>query len=153
MSTSRPHSTSPPPLSSPIEVPEVLELTRASGTEFDVVQYVHFLLTSLLREGTGLLHAQFQNGTGIWLLRQRPSGVEGPDVEIARLDGVGIFRAVLARFGYFYMGVQLYGGFARRALIHHGRQYACTIYLSNDNSTGYWIRVYAHTLAEQSGST
>jgi hypothetical protein len=55
---------------------------------------------------------------------------------------------VLARFGYFYMAVQLYGGFARRVLIHRGRQYGCNIYMSNDNWTGYWIRVYARVLAE-----
>lgn len=150
MIASQPNPETPPALSTPIEVPEVIEV---SGTEFDVVAYAHFLLTHLLRQNTALLHGQFQNGTGIWLLRQRPKGTEGPDVEIARLDSVGVFRVVLARFGYYYMGVQLYGGFARRVLTHRGRQYACSIYMSNDNWTGYWIRIYVAVHAEPTASS
>ena len=144
----QPNPETPPALSIPIEVPEVIEISSA---EFDVVAYAHFLLTQLLRQNTALLHGQFQNGTGVWLLRRRLDGTEGPDVEIARMDSVGAFRVVLARFGYYYMAVQLYGGFARRVLTHRGRQYACSIYMSNDNCTGYWMRVYAHVLAEQTG--
>ncbi len=145
MIAKQPNSDEAPALSTPIEVPEVAEL---SGAEFDVVTYAHFLLTRLLRHDTALLHGQFRDGTGIWLLRQRPNGTEGSDEAIARIDSKGDFRMVLARFGFFYMAVQLYGGFARRVLIHRGRQYGCNIYMSNDNWTGYWIRVYARVLAE-----
>jgi hypothetical protein len=141
----QPNSDEAPALSTPIEVPEVTEL---SGAEFDVVAYAHFLLTHLLRHDTALLHGQFQDGTGIWLLRQRTNGKDGSDVAIARLGSKGDFRMVLARFGFFYMSVQLYGGFAHRVLIHRGCQHVCNIYMSNDNWTGYWIRVYARALIE-----
>lgn len=50
---------------------------------------------------------------------------------------------VLARFGYYYMAVQLYGGSARRVLIQHGCHYDCDITMSNDNRVGYWLRVSA----------
>jgi hypothetical protein len=150
MIASQPNPESPPALSTPIEVPELIKVSEAG---FDVIEYANFLLAHLLREDAALLHAQFQNGIAVWLLRQRPKGTEGAEVEIARMDSVGDFRVVLARFGYYYMAVQLYGGFARRVLTHRGRQYACSIYMSNDNWTGYWIRVYAHVIAGQSGCT
>jgi len=53
---------------------------------------------------------------------------------------------VLARFGYHYMGVQLYGVHTRRSVTQNGRTYACEIFMSNQGRTGFWIRVYAHEI-------
>ncbi len=88
MSASQPNPEPPPALSTPIDVTEV---SKVSEADFDVIKYANFLLTHLLGEDAALLHAQFQNGTGVWLLRQRPKGTEGPEVEIARMDSVGGF--------------------------------------------------------------
>jgi hypothetical protein len=54
---------------------------------------------------------------------------------------------VLARFGYHYMSVQLYGGHTRRVVSQRGQKFACEIFMSNQGSSGFWIRVYAHAIA------
>ena len=62
-------------------------------------------------------------------------------------DIVGAFRALLARFGFHYMAVQLYAGFARRVLTQQGRTYSCVIHTSNDHWTCNWLKVYARVHA------
>ncbi len=107
---------------------------------FDGVAFADFLLTSLLRHDYSVLHGEFKDGIGSWFVRRLP---DGEDVELGRQDSVGYFRIVLARFGYWYMAVQLYGGSAQRVLIQGGRRYDCDITMSNDNRFGYSLRVYA----------
>jgi hypothetical protein len=136
MNTTKRVYLAPPPLDWPIDVPEVSSVSET----FDVVAYADFLLTNLLKHDLGILRGQFKDGVGRWCVRSLPDGQE---VEIGRQEEVGIFRVVLARFGYWYMASQLYGGSAKRALFHQGRSYDCDIEMSNDNRFGYSLTVYA----------
>lgn len=140
ISTMKAGESSAPSLDTPLEVPEMF----SSPEPFDVVAFADFLLTSLLRHDSDVLHAQFRDGLGSWCVRPHP---DGEDVEIGQQDSVGYFRMVLARFAYYYMAVQLYGGSAQRVLIQRGRRYDCDISMSNDNRMGYWLRVYARVNA------
>jgi hypothetical protein len=135
MSSSESDINSAPGLDTPVEVPSVTSVPNTNHT----VEYADYLLTALLRHNSAQLHGEFRDGLGVWSVRPRP----GEDIQVARFDSVGAFRSVLARFGYRYMAVQLYGGYARRILTQGGRSYICVIHMSNDNWTGYWLRVYA----------
>lgn len=136
MDTTKQEYSAAPPLDWPIEVPE----TPSLAEPFDVVAFVNFLLTSVLQHDSGVLRGEFKNGIGCWFVRPLSGGAE---TEIGRQDSVGYFRAVLARFGYWYMAVQLYGGSAQRPLIHNGRGYDCDITMSNDNRFGYSLSLHA----------
>ena len=129
-----------PSLDRPLDVPEVCSLPDP----FDVVAYADFLLTSLLQHDGGVLHGEFKDGVGSWFVRALP---DGEDVEIGRQDSVGYFRGVLARFGYWYMAGQLYGGSAQPVLVQRGQRYDCDITMSNDSRFGYSLRVYAKVCA------
>ena len=123
-----------PSLDVVLDVPEAPELPET----FDVVAYADYLLTSLFRHESGALNGEFKDGVGSWQVRACQDSAE---VEIGRLDSLGHFRMVLARFGYWYMAVQLYGGSAQRPLVQRGRCYDCEIRMSNDNCVGYWLRI------------
>ena len=125
-----------PPLDWPIDVPE----TPSLPDPFDAVAFVNFLLTSLLQHDSGVLRGEFKNGIGCWFVRPLPDGEE---TEIGRQDYDGSFRVVLARFGYWYMAVQLYGGSAQRSLFHKGQRFECDIKMSNDNRFGYSLSLHA----------
>src|SRR6266404_1006216 len=120
MRTTKHEYSAAPPLHVPIDVSEVLSLPEP----FDVVAYANFLLTHLLKHDSGILRGEFKDGVGCWFVRSLPDGEE---VEIGRQDSVGYVRMVLARFGYWYMAVQLYGGSAQRLLFHQERRYDCDI--------------------------
>ena len=126
----------PPPLHWPIEVPE----TPSAGESLDVIEFANFLLTKLLQRDKSVLHGAFKDDVGRWLVRPFPDGEE---VEIGQHESIGMFRMILARFGYWYMAVQLYGGTAQRPLIHKGRRYDCDFTMSNDNRVGYYLTVHA----------
>jgi hypothetical protein len=90
-----------------------------------------------------MLHAEFQDGDGRWFVRDAARREDC----VAMSKTLGEFRAVLARFGYHYMSVQLYGGHTRRTVTQGGRAFACEVFMSNQAATGFWIRVYAHAIA------
>ena len=126
-----------------LDIPELLEIPAPAPYDENPVATADFLMTTLLRRLPAMLHAEFQDGDGRWFVRD----AERQEMCVAQSKTVGEFRAVLARFGYHYMGVQLYGGHMRRTLTQNGRRYACEIFMSNQGVTGYWIRVYAHGVA------
>ena len=126
-----------------LDIPELLEIPDPAPYDENPVATADFLMTVLLRKLPAMLHAEFQDGDGRWFVRDAARREES----VATSKTVGEFRAVLARFGYHYMGVQLYGGHTRRTVTQHGRQFACEIFMSNQSATGFWIRVYAHAIA------
>lgn len=123
-----------------LDIPELLEIPDPAPCEENPVAVADFLLTALLRRLPAILHAEFEGGSGRWFVRD----MERRDTCVAESKTVGEFRAVLARFGFHYMGVQLYGCHTRRSVTQNGRTYACEIFMSNQGWTGFWIRVYAH---------
>jgi hypothetical protein len=91
-----------------IDVPYVGKFLAAS----DVVSKADFLLTMLLRQDAGLLHADFADDGGKWHVRGWTSDTSGPDEVVAVTEKRSDFRTILARFGHHCMHDQLYGGFA-----------------------------------------
>ena len=125
-----------------LDIPELLEIPDPAPYDENPVAVADFLMTALLRRLPAMLHAEFEGGDGRWFVRD----AERRDTCVAESKTVGEFRAVLARFGSHYMGVQLYGGHTRRSVTQNGRTYACEIFMSNQGRTGFWIRVYAHEI-------
>jgi len=126
-----------------LDIPELLEISDPAPYDEIPVAVADFLMTALLRRLPAMLHAEFRCGDSRWFVRDP----ERHDTCVAQSKTVGEFRAVLARFGYHYMGVQLYGGHTRRSVTQNGQTYACEIFMSNQGRTGFWIRVYAHAIA------
>lgn len=123
-----------------LDIPELLEIPDPTPYDLNPAAVADFLMTALLRRSPAMLHAEFKGGDGRWFVRD----AERRDTCVTELKTVGEFRAVLARFGFHYMGVQLYGGHTRRNVTQNGRTYTCEIFMSNQGQTGFWIRVYVH---------
>jgi hypothetical protein len=124
-----------------LEMPELLEMPDPAPYDENPIATADYLMTMLLKRQPAMLHAEFRDGDGRWLIQSAHK-----DECIGESKRLGEFRSVLARFGAHYMDSQLYGGHIRRILIQHGLQFACRFFMSNDNSTGHWIRVYAHAV-------
>ena len=110
-----------------LDIPELLEIPDPAPYDENPVAVADFLMTALLRRLPAMLHAEFRAGDGRWFVRDSSQREEC----IAESKSVGEFRAVLARFGFHYMGVQLYGGHTRRAVSQGGQTFACEIFMSN----------------------
>ena len=125
-----------------LDIPESLEIPDPAPYDENPVATADFLMTALLRKQPAMLHGEFRGGDGRWFVRDSAQCEE----RVAESKSVGEFRAVLARFGHHFMGGQLYAGHTRLTVMQHGRKFACEIFMSNQGSTGYWIRVYANAV-------
>jgi hypothetical protein len=125
-----------------LDIPELLEIPDPAPYDENPVATADFLMTALLRKQPAMLHAEFQDGDGSWFIRDSARREEC----VAKSRHVGEFRAVLARFGYHYMDVQLYRGHASRFVTQRGQRFVCEIFMSNQGSTGFWIRVHVHAV-------
>src|SRR5262249_42478353 len=112
----------------------------APGEQDFVVACVDHLLTVLCREAPALLHAEWEHrrGEARWFLRPRSAGEE-KDRELLVMASGGLFRSLLARIGYHYMGGQLYGGYRVILLEQSGRAFKAIFFLSNLSQSGYWL--------------
>ena len=126
-----------------IEVPRVECLPATDPHHYDVVGVADYLLTKLLRDEAGWLHADFRENGGEWRVRSWSRDVSSPEEIVAMTERKSLFRAVLARFGMHYMGGQLYGGFAELGLTQCGNTHVAAIYMANDGWRGYWLRVFS----------
>ena len=126
-----------------LDIPELLEIPDPATYDENPVATADFLMTALLRKQPAMLHAEFQDGNGGWFIRDAARREEC----VATSKTVREFRAVLARFGYHYVSVQLYAGHIQRAVTQNGQKFDCEIFMSNQGRTGFWIRVYAHAIA------
>ena len=124
----------------PLDIPALLEIPDPAPLDENPVATADFLMTALLLKQPAMLHSEFQDGEGRWLVRDGARQEEC----VATSKSIGEFRSVLARLGHHYMGGQLYGGHTRRTVTQRGRQFTCEIFMSNQSATGFWIRVYAH---------
>jgi hypothetical protein len=127
-----------------VDVPEVRQLPELSANEEDVVAFADMVLTSLLGYDNALLYAE-HTGTDSsvsWRIEPRNETISTHNIEVGLSPSLGSFRSVLARFGYHYMGGQLYNGYALRFLRQRGRGHGCYFYMSNAEQSGFWIRVY-----------
>jgi hypothetical protein len=125
-----------------LDIPELIEIPDPTPLDANPSAIADYLLTALFRRQPAMLHAEFRDGDGRWFVQSAHS-----DECVAESKSTGEFRSVLARFGAHFMDTQLYGGHIRRVLTQRGQKFACRFFMSNDNSTGYWIRVYAHAAA------
>ena len=121
-----------------LDVPELFAIPDPAPYDMNPSEVVDFLMTALFQRLPATLHAEFRNGQGNWFVQSIHK-----ENCVVEFKSVGYFRAVLARFGAHYMDRQLYGGHIRRVLTQGGRKISCCIFMSNDNWTGYWIRIYA----------
>jgi len=128
-----------------LEVPELLEIPDPAPYDLNAKETADFLMTMLLRSQPGALHAEFRDDDGRWFVRSWKVLTQQTEECVARSEGNGAFRAVLARFGAHYMDGQLYGGHTFRQLSQRGQRFTCRFFMSNDNWSGHWIRVYAKT--------
>jgi hypothetical protein len=127
-----------------LDVPELLQIPDPAPYDENPIATADYLLTMLFRQEASFLHAEFLQGDGAWYVCPRIGGRSGPDEVVARSETVGRFRAVLARFGHYYMGGQVYHGYAQKVLRQAALERHCHFYLSNAGYSGYWIRVYAN---------
>jgi len=127
-----------------LDVPEVRQLPELSANEEDAVAFTDMMLTSLLGYENALLRAEHidADSSVSWCIEPRDEAVFTHAIEVGVSPSLGSFRSVLARFGHHYMYGQLYQGYALRLLRQRGRMYRCHIYLSNEEQSGYWVRVY-----------
>jgi len=126
----------------PLEVPELLEIPDPAPYDLNARDIADYLMTMLIQREPGVLRAEFRDGDGRWHVRSWRTAEQTEDC-VATSESLGTFRSVLARFGAHYMDGQLYGGHTFRQLIHRGQRYTCRFFMSNDNWSGHWIRVYA----------
>jgi len=125
-----------------IGIPELLEIPNPAPYDENPVAVADYLMSMLFRHQPAMLHAEFRDGDGRWFVQTAQK-----DECVAESKSVGEFRSVLARFGAHFMDTQLYGGHTRRSVIQKQQKFACRFFMSNDNATGYWIRVYAYAEA------
>ena len=127
-----------------IDVPELLEVPDPAPYDEGPVAFADYVLTRLFQHSPALLHAEFHSPeeTVTWFIRPQSGDETAQDLPIGVSLSRGHFRSVLARFGAYYMGGQLYHGFAMRLLRQRDAVYRCLIYTSNMGASGFWIRVY-----------
>jgi hypothetical protein len=125
-----------------LDIPELLEIPDPAPYDENPVAVADYLMTMLFQRQPAMLHAEFRDGDGHWFVQTAQK-----DECIAKSKSVGEFRSVLARFGAHFMDTQLYGGHIRRALTQRQQKFICRFFMSNDNATGYWVRVYAYAEA------
>jgi len=122
-----------------LDIPELPEIPDPAPYDENPVAVADYLMTALFRRQPAMLHAEFLDGDGRWFVQPAQG-----DECVAESRSAGEFRSVLARFGAHFMEGQVYGGHTRRILTQCGRKFSCRFFMSNDNSTGYWIRIYTH---------
>lgn len=127
-----------------IEVPVVQEIPDPLPSEMYPISHADFVMTALLGRQPAKLHAEFQDGNARWLIKNASDNEEC----IKESKDLGEFRAILARFGYHYMNSQLYGGHIRRIVTQQGKKFYCEIFMSNQGSTGFWIRANAYAFTD-----
>jgi hypothetical protein len=125
-----------------LEIPELLVIPNPAPYDENPVEVADYLMTALLRKQPAMLHAEFNEGSIRWLIRDSAQREEC----MAESKSRGEFCSVLARFGHHYMNDQLYSGHIQRAVSQNGKKFACEIFMSNQGRTGFWIRVYACTI-------
>jgi hypothetical protein len=127
-----------------IEVPEIVVLPNQDAPhEMDGVAVVDCLLTRVLSQETAYLQAEYSSEPIDWILK-RSWGASGEPV--FRSQTLGDFRYLLARFGHHYMADQVYGGYSDRILVQNGIRRWCSLYMSNQSSSGFWIRIYSRPI-------
>jgi hypothetical protein len=120
-----------------LAVPIVLERPTDENSPTDIV---NFMVGKLLLVAPAVLQADFiAEGPIAWVIRGEGKHIE----EVFRSSNRGMFRSVLARFGYRFLDVQLYGGYTQRVLTCGDQRWMCRIYMSNAGGSGFWIRAYA----------
>ena len=112
------------------------------GFEKHAVSIADFLVTSLLKFGTGSLDTDFVDGRVRWFVSPVIGGMPSTATMVLEQVDIGRFRVVLARFGHHYMGGQMYSGHSRIMLRQNGQTFYCECYLANSALTGYWLRLY-----------
>jgi hypothetical protein len=123
---------------SDLETPLVLDVP--TEPEREIGKIAQYLVTCVLQNGPATLEAEWTGQTPvIWNLLKRAE----TKTEIYRSENLSVFRVVLARFGGFYMDMQLYGGYVQRVLRMSDAGWMTRIYMSNTGASGYWIRMYA----------
>lgn len=129
----------------------VVHLPTAFPESNDVVATADGLLTTLIREAPACLYGARTQGMSAYFLLW--PGRDGPDREVFRFPGGRGFRAVLARFGHWYMGGQVYGGECRVVLEQEGSRFRVWMRMGNTPGTGFWFQAVAEVLeAEESRS-
>jgi hypothetical protein len=124
------------------EVPAVDAMPRTGDRTFNVVGFTDFLLTRLLRNGSGLLHSDFRRDEGRWRILSWSANAYGPEDVVAVTAEKAQFRGVLAYLGTRFLNGQIHGGFAQGFFVHRGASRYFALYTANDQLRGYWVRLY-----------
>jgi hypothetical protein len=128
--------------------PQMLDVPTVNDLPSDLLgnipKSLAFLLTRLLTNDEGLLHAERRelNRDVTWYVRHRIDGKDQDDVPVAVLPA-GIFSSLVARIALAAEIDHQRGGAAPLTLSHNGRQFDCRVFLSKCRESGYWIRLYA----------
>jgi hypothetical protein len=131
-----------------LEVPQLLQIPDPAHYDFNVCETADYLMTMLFQRSPAVLHAEFHDGVGRWFVRSWRTPQQTEEC-VASSENVDVFRIVLARFGAHYMDTQLYGGHTLRQLSQRGQCFTCRFFMSNDNWSGHWIRIYSKQLDEK----
>ncbi|MEO5803294.1 MAG: hypothetical protein ABIR24_07165 [Verrucomicrobiota bacterium] len=127
-----------------IEVPECSELPNPAPYDEDPVAFADFVLTSLLKHESASLYAKWPaKEKGVtWYVRPK-NGNSDLELPSAISPSIGHFRSVLARFGYHYLSIQVYSGYACKFLRQREKVFRCEIFMSNNSQSGFWIEIHS----------
>lgn len=107
----------------------------------------------MLRHDAAILTAKFQSdtrdGAVVWYVTEMIGKHSGEPAAVATSSFRSSFRVVLARFGYHYMDIQLYGGNTTCLLTQCGQTFLCSITMSNGGQSGYWIEIQSRRVPEE----
>jgi hypothetical protein len=129
-----------------IEHQRVDTISDGEGVLANIPRALGFLFTRLFTrdDGGALLHAEHRAGEAevVWYVRPRGDGVDGADAPVATLPATS-FSSMISRVAIAFDVNYITGGAGRGTILFEGRRFDCTVFLSRNRATGYWIRLYA----------
>ena len=130
-----------------IEVRRVESLAEVGEPLEQVATVLYFLLTSLLKQKEGLLHAEHRRPQSevTWYVRPRADGNEGHDGPVAILPAA-ILQSCTARMAMALDLSHIEGGYRKAVFSLEGRRHECSVYVSNCRQSGCWMRIYARAI-------
>ena len=130
---------------------EIIVIDRVEPQPENVIGFPQYLLCRLIEQGPALLKADMAAKADPeaieWHIKPRRKSGDYPPVIHSVRRG---FRPTLARFG-FLCGISPYGGHAlfqiRFADEEKARPEQFAIYLCNEPTMGFWVRIYLYAIA------
>lgn len=126
---------------------KTVDLAILSGSGSPLASWLLDLLARVLREPAGVLSVVSRCDSSLddWWYEERASWRE-PErcLDRRRITAASgeWFRALAAVVANHFMDQQFWGGESLRSVVHEGRRRTLEFVMSNDPTSGFWLRVY-----------